>query len=413
MSGMLLYGFAAALFGGIEQSLGRRVRRIHRRRARESRRRLCGRHRDQAHRGARHHRRRAAGASLGPLRPHPGDAGMSLRQQKILWLAAFGALLVILPFVLSSYHVFQLTMVVVYAIVLLGLNILTGFNGQVSLGHGAFFAIGAYTTAILLDKTAIPYWATVPMGGAVCLVADFLFGLPALRLEGLYLALATFALAVATPQILKYRDSSIGPAASRASPSPSPIRRPVCRSTATSGSISFVSSSPCRSFVIGWNLLRARTGRALVAIRDHPMAASADGHRHRLLQIRDLRHQRHVHRRRRRAGRGDATYVAPTVSRVPFNQFPGRHRRRRNRLDFGHVLRRHFHRVHSQFRGTDIEGGARRHIRHLPDRVDVSHANGSDWNLQLYRSPFRRRAVAKCRYYTEGLNNNYANKRKC
>ena len=65
-----------------------------------------------------------------------------------------------------------------------GLNILTGFNGQISLGHGAFYAIGAYTTAILLDRTGIPYWAAIPIAGAVCLVVGFLFGLPALRLEG-------------------------------------------------------------------------------------------------------------------------------------------------------------------------------------------------------------------------------------
>src|SRR5271157_6242420 len=108
-------------------------------------------------------------------------------------------------FSLSDYHLFQLTMVVVYAIAMLGLNILTGFNGQISLGHGAFYAIGAYTAAILLDKTGIPYWATVPIAGSICLGAGFLFGLPALRLEGLYLALATFALAVATPQILKFK----------------------------------------------------------------------------------------------------------------------------------------------------------------------------------------------------------------
>ena len=100
---------------------------------------------------------------------------------------------------------FQATQVLVYAIALLGLNILTGYNGQISLGHGAFFAIGAYTTAILIDKTGVPYWATIPVAGFVCLVAGFLFGLPALRLEGLYLALATFALAVATPQLLKYK----------------------------------------------------------------------------------------------------------------------------------------------------------------------------------------------------------------
>ena len=100
---------------------------------------------------------------------------------------------------------FQLTLVLVYAIALLGLNMLTGYNGQISLGHGAFYAIGAYTAAILMDKFGVPYWATMPVAGAVCLVAGFLFGLPALRLEGLYLALATFALGVAMPQILKYK----------------------------------------------------------------------------------------------------------------------------------------------------------------------------------------------------------------
>src|SRR6201993_2814345 len=119
----------------------------------------------------------------------------------LVWLAV--ALLPTLLF--SNYHLFQLTMVIVYAIAILGLAILTGFNGQISLGHGAFYAIGAYTTAILLERTGIPYWGAIPIAGAICLVVGFLFGLPALRLEGHYLALSTFALAVAVPQILKYR----------------------------------------------------------------------------------------------------------------------------------------------------------------------------------------------------------------
>jgi branched-chain amino acid transport system permease protein len=202
---------------------------------------------------------------------------MSARNHTALWLAAVGALLVILPFALSSYHVFQLTMVVVYAIVLLGLNILTGFNGQVSLGHGAFFAIGAYTTAILLDKTGIPYWATVPMGGAICLVAGFLFGLPALRLEGMYLALATFALAVATPQILKYRhiEQWTGGVQGITFAKPEPPSYLPLDSDQWLYFFCLIVAVPL--FVIGWNLLRARTGRALVAIRDHPLAASAMG----------------------------------------------------------------------------------------------------------------------------------------
>src|SRR5205085_9586148 len=109
------------------------------------------------------------------------------------------------PVVLGVYLVFQMTLVLIYAIALLGLNMLTAFNGQISLGHGAFSAIGAYTAAILMDKAGLPYWATIPVAGAVCGVFGFLFGLPALRLEGLYLALATFALGVAMPQILKHK----------------------------------------------------------------------------------------------------------------------------------------------------------------------------------------------------------------
>ncbi len=192
-------------------------------------------------------------------------------------LIILALVLIILPFTMSSYHTFQLTMVVVYAIVLLGLNILTGFNGQISLGHGAFFAIGAYTTAILLDKTGIPYWATVPIAGAVCLVAGFVFGLPALRLEGLYLALATFALAVATPQLLKYRHVEQWTGGVQgitfAKPDP-PLHLPI-DSDQWLYFFCLIVAAPL--FLTAWNLLRARTGRAVVAIRDHSMAAAAMG----------------------------------------------------------------------------------------------------------------------------------------
>src|SRR3954468_9180087 len=80
----------------------------------------------------------------------------------------------LVPFVASSFHLLQLAAVVIYSIALLGLNILTGYNGQISLGHGAFFAVGAYVTAILLERTGIPYWATIPLAGAVCLLVGFL-----------------------------------------------------------------------------------------------------------------------------------------------------------------------------------------------------------------------------------------------
>src|SRR5580693_1237915 len=173
------------------------------------------------------------------------------------------------PFIASGYHIYQGSQVLIYAIALLGLNLLTGYNGQISLGHGAFFAIGAYTTAILMTKAGMPYWATIPFAALVCFVAGFLFGLPALRLGGLYLALATFALAVATPQLLKYRrlEGWTGGVQGITFAKPDPPPHLPIDSDQWLYFLCLVVAVPL--YVIGWNLLRARSGRALVAIRDH------------------------------------------------------------------------------------------------------------------------------------------------
>ena len=183
----------------------------------------------------------------------------------------------VLPFLVSSFRTFQLTLAMVYAIALLGLNILTGYNGQISLGHGAFYAIGAYCAAILIDKFGVPYWATVPAAGAVCLVAGFLFGLPALRLEGLYLALATFALGVSLPQLLKYKGIENWTGGVQgiviAKPDP-PFGLGISQDQWL---YFFVLAVLLVMFLLGWNLLRGRVGRALVAIRDHHIAAEAMG----------------------------------------------------------------------------------------------------------------------------------------
>ena len=120
-------------------------------------------------------------------------------------IAVGAVVLVVLPFMVPDYLVFQGTLLLIYAIALLGLNILVGYNGQLSLGHSAFYAIGAYCTAIAMDRFGVPYWLTVPLAAAVCFVFGFLMGFPALRLGSIYLALATFALALATPQLLKYK----------------------------------------------------------------------------------------------------------------------------------------------------------------------------------------------------------------
>jgi branched-chain amino acid transport system permease protein len=179
------------------------------------------------------------------------------------------------PFLMSNFRLFQFTLVFVYAIALLGLNILTGYNGQISLGHAAFYAVGAYTTAIMIDKWDVHYALTIPVAGVLCLVAGFLFGIPALRLEGLYLALATFALSLAVPQILKYFEhwtgGSQGIVLSKPAP---PLGLPL---TPDQWLYVFSLAILVVLFVLASNLLAGRTGRAIVAIRDNPIAAQAMG----------------------------------------------------------------------------------------------------------------------------------------
>ena len=199
------------------------------------------------------------------------------------WL--FGLVLavtaVVLPFALSNYHVFQLAMVLSYAIALVGLNILTGYSGQISLGHGAFLAIGAYTTAILIDKYDMHYGLTIPLAALICFVAGFLFGLPALRLEGHYLALATFSLAVALPQLLKFKhlEEWTGGVQGIVIMKPeSPFKDIMGLQINADRWMYFVSLFiAIVMFILAKNILKGRVGRALIAIRDHPIAAASMG----------------------------------------------------------------------------------------------------------------------------------------
>ncbi len=180
-----------------------------------------------------------------------------------------------MPLAVSNYHVFELTLVMIYAIAVLGLNILTGYNGQISLGHGGFFAAGAYTAAILMHRYGVPYWATLPAAAAVCFALGVLFGLPALRFEGPYLALVTLAMAVATPQLLKYFDGwTGGQQGINLAKVQAPPMLGVERDRWLYWVVLMVLLLAMR---VAANLLHGRTGRAMVAIRDHPIAAAAMG----------------------------------------------------------------------------------------------------------------------------------------
>jgi len=198
-----------------------------------------------------------------------------MRHGRTLGLAALLVLALVLPFLLSGFRLFQFTQVYVYAMVLLGLNLLTGYNGQISLGHGAFYALGAYTAAIMIDRWSVPYGWTIPAAGLACFLVGFLFGIPALRLEGLHLALATFALALSVPQILKYFDDWTGGSQGIVLSKP---RAPLgLRLTADQWLYYVALIVLLVFFLLTWNLLRSRPGRAIVAIRDNPIAARAMG----------------------------------------------------------------------------------------------------------------------------------------
>ncbi len=207
-------------------------------------------------------------------------AGLTDRNWKRLGLAVLLLALCLLPFGLEGFPIHMLTKVMIYAVAILGLNILTGYNGQFSLGHGAFVALGGYASAIMMFHWGVPYYLAVPLAGAVCLIFGFLFGFPALRLEGLYLALATFALAVSMPQILKYhlfeawtggvQGIDLVGEFDRSAPLGLPLDEDQWL-------YFFTLAVTLVMFVVGWNLLRGRSGRAMVAIRDHRIAAESMG----------------------------------------------------------------------------------------------------------------------------------------
>ncbi|MBO0709697.1 MAG: branched-chain amino acid ABC transporter permease [Acetobacteraceae bacterium] len=182
-----------------------------------------------------------------------------------------------LAFVASDYHLFQLTMLVVYALAILGLNLVTGYNGQFSLGHGAFYALGAYTAAILMSNFDVPYWATLPAAAVVCAAVGWLVGFPALRFSGLYLALTTFALSVAVPQLLKFKgieDWTGGVQGIVISKPDAPFGLPL---NPDQYLYLFTLAVGVVLFVLARNLIRGRIGRAMMAIRDHALAAEAMG----------------------------------------------------------------------------------------------------------------------------------------
>jgi branched-chain amino acid transport system permease protein len=192
---------------------------------------------------------------------------MSARATGLASVAVAAVVLAALPFGLSGYHQALAAQVATFFIAILGLDILTGYTGQISIGHGAFMAIGGYTTAVLSRDHHTNLVLTMFAAFALCFVCGLLLGLPALRLSGVYLALATFALAVSVPQIpLKFSTYLGGSGGVQSAKTVSHLWL-----YAVSWSAAAV------LFVLAWLTLRGRTGRAFRAIRDSEVAATSSG----------------------------------------------------------------------------------------------------------------------------------------
>ena len=228
----------------------------------------------------------------------------------VLVFLAAGVGLFLLPRFVSDFRAQQIAYVGIYFIALLGLNLLTGITGQISLGHGAFMLVGGYTTAILMSNQDPPLellghqfgndvrdiW-TIPVAGLVAGIAGFLFGIPALRLTGLYLALATFAMAVAAPAIVKKFDTFTGGSGGinlfdvETRTKPTEITDPVTFETREIPIDILGIEIPSFNewlyylcwtialvmFAVAWLLLRGRFGRSLRAVRDSELAAASSG----------------------------------------------------------------------------------------------------------------------------------------
>ncbi|HEY0851470.1 MAG TPA: branched-chain amino acid ABC transporter permease [Bradyrhizobium sp.] len=187
------------------------------------------------------------------------------------------AALLVVPLFVKNFIIFQMTMVLIYGLAVLALNILTGGSGQFSLGQSAFYAIGAYTSAVLMENANMNYALTLPIAGLVSFAAGFLFGKPALRLSGIYLALATFALAVAMPQLLKlnFLEHWTGGVQGLVVTKPdAPFGLPMGQDMWL---YYFTLAVTLAIYIGSVNLLRSRSGRAMMAIRDNEIAASAMG----------------------------------------------------------------------------------------------------------------------------------------
>jgi branched-chain amino acid transport system permease protein len=194
-----------------------------------------------------------------------------MRRARGYWELAAAVLLAVVAYLLpdhvSDFRLVEFAKVGIYFIAILGLYLLTTETGQISIGHGAFMAIGGYTTAMLMVHREWTDWTTIPLAGLTAGVAGVLFGISALRLQGLYLALATFAMAVSVPSLIKKWESGTGGSSGLIFATFHTNRWYYAVTWGCAGAL----------FVLAWLLVRSKLGRAWRSLRDSDVAATAFG----------------------------------------------------------------------------------------------------------------------------------------
>ncbi len=205
--------------------------------------------------------------SLGASRWTPAQKG-------VFWIIV-AVILLGLPLVVPGYLTFQLSGVMAYAVAAIGLNLITGYAGQISLGHNAFFALGAYTAAMSMVYFNVHYITSVFLAGIVSFVVGYLAGFPAQRLRGLYLALITLVLAVSVAPVIKHFKEYTGGMPGLVLERPTPPEWTGLTRDAWIYYLVLMFTVVC--FYLARNFVAGSTGRALTAVRLAPLAASSMG----------------------------------------------------------------------------------------------------------------------------------------
>jgi branched-chain amino acid transport system permease protein len=190
------------------------------------------------------------------------------------FLFGFVVLYALIALFSGGYFVYLLNLIGIFALVAIGLTILTGFSGQTSLGHAGFFAIGAYASAVFAQRWGVPFWLAIPLAGAVATVIGALIALPALRLKDLYLAIATLGFGIVTQKVIFEWRTVTGGGGGMQVPLPSLFGLSVADGSRMAW---VIAATLAAGTWAAFRLASSRTGRALSMLRESETAAACLG----------------------------------------------------------------------------------------------------------------------------------------